>query len=131
MPVSAFYAGLLALLFVFLSAWVIRSRRSAGVPIGDGANEHLLRRMRVHANFAEYVPYALVLMALAESLESYPMILHGAGVGLVIARLLHAYGVGNTPENFRFRVTGMAMTFAAIATLALTCLVASVLRMFA
>jgi uncharacterized protein len=42
------------------------------------------------------------------------------------ARVLHAYGVSQSPENFRFRVSGMAMTFSAMGVLAAACLYASV-----
>ena len=68
MPITALYAGLLAPLFLLLSVRVIRQRRGAKVAVrGDGGDAMLLRRMRVHANFAEYVPLALLLMALAEN----------------------------------------------------------------
>ena len=66
MEITALYASLLAPLFILLSVRVIGARRSARVPVGDGGNTVLLRRMRVQANFAEYVPFALLLMALAE-----------------------------------------------------------------
>ncbi len=69
MPITAFYAALLAVLFLVLSFRVIGVRRGQRVEIGDGGDKELLRRMRVHANFAEYVPLALVLLALAEVLE--------------------------------------------------------------
>jgi uncharacterized protein len=64
MPITAFYAALLAPLFILLAVRVIRQRRGARVAIGDGGDKLLLRRMRVHANFAEYVPFALVLMCM-------------------------------------------------------------------
>ena len=70
MAITAFYASLLALLFILLSARVIAQRREAKVEIGHGESAQLLRRMRVHANFAEYVPFALLLMTLAESLRA-------------------------------------------------------------
>ena len=38
--------------------------------------------MRVHANFAEYVPFALVLLALAESLKVPSPLLHSMGLRL-------------------------------------------------
>ena len=68
MKITAFYAGLLALLFLFLSARTITYRRAQQVEIGDGGNRELLRRVRVHGNFAEYVPLGIVLMGLSESL---------------------------------------------------------------
>jgi len=127
MYVTAFYAALLAALFLVLSVRVIGWRREKRVEIGDGGERELLRRMRVHANFAEYVPYALLLMALSESMTPPRPLLHLLGVLLVIGRLLHAYGLGQTPQILRYRVLGMTLTFAAIGIAALMCFSQSVL----
>ncbi|HEY3305607.1 MAG TPA: MAPEG family protein [Candidatus Binatia bacterium] len=60
MPVIVpFYASLLALLFFFLSERVIWTRRQEQIPLGDRRNVRLQRAMRVHVNFAEYVPLAV------------------------------------------------------------------------
>ena len=72
MSVTPIYAGLLALLFILLSMRVIGTRRAARVALGDGGIPALLRRQRVHGNFAEYAPLALLLMALAE-LQGLPV----------------------------------------------------------
>ena len=93
MTITAFYAALLAVLFLYLSVRVIGWRRDRRVEFGHGEDFELLRRMRVHANFAEYVPFAIVLMALAESMEPPDLLVHVAGVVLVVGRLIHAYGV--------------------------------------
>ena len=127
MYVTAFYTALLAALFLVLSVRVIGWRREMRVEIGDGGERELLRRMRVHANFAEYVPYALLLMALSESMTPPRPLLHLVGVVLVIGRLLHAYGLGQTPQILRYRVLGMTLTFAAIGIAALMCFSQSVL----
>ena len=65
-PITTIYASLLGLLFVALSLRVIRTRGCVGVALGSGADPLLQRAVRVQANFAEYVPLALVLMALVE-----------------------------------------------------------------
>jgi|LNFM01.1.fsa_nt_gb uncharacterized membrane protein YecN with MAPEG domain len=109
--VTPIYAGLLALLFVVLSIRVIGTRRSAGVALGDGGDRMLLRRQRVHANFTEYVPLALVLLVIAELQGAPLLLLHGLGVALLTGRLVHAYGVSQDPERMALRVTGMAITF--------------------
>lgn len=114
MSITPVYAGLLALVFVALSIRVIGARRGAGISLGDGGDKALLRRQRVHANFAEYVPLALMLMLLAE-LQGVPRpVLHGLGLALLAGRLVHAAGVSREPENFKLRVTGMALTFTAL-----------------
>ena len=111
--------------FLFLSVRVIGSRRERRVEFGHGGDFELLRRMRVHANFAEYVPFALLLMALAESMEPPNVLLHAAGIVLVAGRIIHAYGVSQSPPIMRFRVYGLMMTIAAIAIAALICLALS------
>ena len=70
MPITALYAALLAGIFVILSVRVIAARRGSGAPLGDGGNPELLRRIRVQGNFSEYVPLALILLALAEGLQA-------------------------------------------------------------
>lgn len=127
MTITAFYASLLAFLFLFLSARVIAWRRQQHVEIGDGENRELLRRMRVHANFAEYVPFALLLMALAESMTPPRPLLHLIGIILVVGRLAHAYGLSQTPHILRFRIWGMMLTFTAIGLAAVMCFMLSAL----
>jgi uncharacterized membrane protein YecN with MAPEG domain len=121
LTITAFYAALLAALFLLLSIRVIGWRRIHRVEIGDGDNRELLRRMRVHANFAEYAPFTLLLMALAESMAPPRPLLHLVGLVLVAGRLLHAYGLSQTPQILRYRVWGMQLTFTALGIAALMC----------
>jgi uncharacterized protein len=123
MPITALYAALLVPLFIFLSLRVIRTRRGRKIGIGDGQDTRMLRVMRVHANFTEYVPMSLVLMALAESTGVHTLLLHAAGVALIAGRLSHAFGVSQDVENFTFRVTGMVLTFTVLGVMAAACLV--------
>jgi uncharacterized protein len=120
----------LACLFVALSARVIFMRGSARISLGDGGDAELRRRMRVHANFAEYAPFALLLLALAESLQTPDWALHLTGLSLLAGRCAHAFGVSRAKEDFRFRIGGMSLTFAAILTGAGACFVASARRGF-
>jgi hypothetical protein len=98
---------------------------SALVPLGDGRRQTPQRVMRVHANFAEYVPLALFLLAPAELTGTTAPLLHTHGLALLSGRALHAYGVSQTAENYRFRVAGMALTCAASLVAALLCLLES------
>lgn len=121
MPITALYASLLVPLFLLLASRVIRARRGTQVAVGDGGNALLMRRMRVHANFAEYVPLGLLLMALAESLETGNWLLHLLGIALLGGRLMHAFGMSQAEEKFVFRVTGVVATFSMLGTAALAC----------
>lgn len=108
------YAGLLALLFVGLSVRTLRLRRHLRIAVGDAGSEVMLRAMRVHSNFAEYVPLALLLLYFVEALGSKPLVVHVLGASLFIGRIFHAIGVSQVNERFSLRVLGMAMTFTPI-----------------
>jgi len=118
MPILALYSGLLGLLLVYLSLNVARNRKKFKVGIGDGENEDLARRIRVQANFIEYVPIALILLAVFESNHGHAMVAHIAGSALVLGRVLHAYGLGKTAKVSFGRVAGMMLTWLSILGLA-------------
>jgi uncharacterized membrane protein YecN with MAPEG domain len=122
------YAASLALLFFGLSVRVLLLRRQLKIGIGDARNETMLRAIRVHGNFAEYVPFTLLLALLVEISVAPALVVHAIGSCLVAGRAVHAYGVSKTPENFRFRVLGMALTFTALVGAALSLLVLAVTR---
>lgn len=123
MPATAIYAATSGLLFFALSIRTIRMRRRHCVAIGDGNNNELRRAMRVHANFAEYTPLALLLVFFVESGGAPTLLVHGLGIALLAGRLLHAWGVSQPRENFRYRVAGMVLTFSVLITSALEILV--------
>lgn len=123
--ITAFYAALLALIFLFLSLRVIAYRRSRRIAIGAEGDPDLLRRVRAQANFAEYAPLSLILIAFAEIQGLPPILVHGLGLALLVARSLHGFGLSRTPEDYRFRVTGMSLTFAVLALGAVANLVLS------
>jgi hypothetical protein len=129
MPITALYAALLTPLFILLSVRTIAARRKARVAFGPGEDDQLLRRMRAHANFAEYVPLALLLTALSESLGAPAPALHGLGASLLVGRIVHAYALSRTPHSVRFRVVGMTLTFAVLCLGALLALVLAVTRL--
>ncbi len=109
--VTPIYAALLALLYIFLSLRVIRLRIAFKVGIGDGEHKQLTRAIRVQGNFGEYVPFALLLMWMYETMNGAPLLVHILGILLCLGRVLHAYGVSQRREKLAFRQTGMVMTF--------------------
>ena len=128
MKILPVYASLLAVLFVFLSVRTIRARRSLRIGIGHAENPAMLRAMRVHANFAEYVPFALILIYFVESAPAEPILVHALGSALLLGRLSHAFGVSREPEDFSFRVFGMVLTFTVILISATYLLVSAVVK---
>jgi len=123
MMITPLYAALLALLFVVLSFRTLLLRRKLGVAIGAGENPVLARAIRVHANFAEYVPIALLLIAFLEVQINARLLVHGLCIALIVGRILHAYGVSQVEENFRLRVSGMILTLGTIIYAALRLIV--------
>ncbi|MGA9823284.1 MAG: MAPEG family protein [Methylocystis sp.] len=130
MPITAFYASLLVPLYILLAARTILMRFSARVSVGDGGDKELLRRMRVHANFAEYVPFALLLMGLAESLALDARLLHGVGIVLALGRYAHAYGMSRRKDILPLRTGGMIATLSVLIVLAASCFFLSMRRGF-
>ncbi|MCB1491881.1 MAG: MAPEG family protein [Rhodobiaceae bacterium] len=112
---TSLYAAPLALMYIVLAARVVNLRTSERVSLGTGESEALLRATRIHGNFSEYVPFTLLLMALAEMGGAWPWLIHGLGLALIAGRLLHAYSIPRGMKALRFRVAGMALTFAALA----------------
>ena len=121
------YAAVLALIYIVLAIRVIRLRRSAKVAIGTGGNAGLERTMRVHANFAEYVPFALLLATFVEMQGAPAWRVHLLCLALVAGRLIHAFGVSQERENIRLRVVGMATTIAVLTAMALSLLAARII----
>jgi uncharacterized membrane protein YecN with MAPEG domain len=111
MIITGLYAALLGLLFVALSVRTLRLRRSLRIAVGDAGNTEMLRAMRVHANFAEYIPLALFLIYLCETQGANRILVHALCLSLLVGRLSHSHGVSRSNENYRFRVAGMALTF--------------------
>ncbi len=93
MHITLIYAGLLGLLFLLLSFWVVKRRAQFRVMIGEGEAPEMLSAIRAHGNFAEYVPLTLLLMALCELAGVGPFWLHLGGVLLLAGRILHAIGI--------------------------------------
>ncbi len=112
--VTALVAALGAALYLVLSARVILRRRGRRVSLGDGGDPVLLRRVRVHANCAEYLPLGLVLLGLAETLGTPAAAVAVLGAGLLAGRVLHALGVDRVPQSLALRTAGMVLTLAAI-----------------
>ena len=93
MHITLIYGGLLGLLFLLLSFWVVKRRAQFKVMIGEGEAPEMLSAIRAHGSFAEYVPLTLLLMALCERAGVGALWLHLGGGLLLLGRILHAIGI--------------------------------------
>ena len=114
MSLLTLYAPLFALFFVLLSARTLLLRRKHQIGIGNGGNVLLSRAARAHANFAEYVPIALLLIYLLEQSIGSTLRIHVLCLSLLLGRMIHALGVSREPEDIRLRVVGMVLTLGVI-----------------
>ncbi|WP_172292913.1 MAPEG family protein [Pseudoruegeria sp. HB172150] len=112
--ITPIYAGLIALLFLFLSLRVVAGRFRHRISVGDGGEKDMVKRMRTQANCAEYAPVGLLLLLMAELQGMAPWALHVLGGLLLAGRVLHAYGYGRTPQIVLLRRVGMFGTVASI-----------------
>lgn len=109
--ITALYAGILALILIALSLRVIVvARARANVVYGDGGQAALTPVVRAQGNFTEYVPFALLLMGFLEATGSSANLIHGLGIALVIARILHPLGLRATSGPTFARVVGTVTT---------------------
>jgi len=110
-PITALYAGLLALLVGALGFQVGAARSRAGISILHGDDMELAEKIRRHANFTESVPLALILMGVLELNGASGLLLHGLGIALVVARVAHPFGLHHDNMRHPLRGVGAGVTF--------------------
>ncbi|WP_342078806.1 MAPEG family protein [Yoonia sp. SS1-5] len=126
LTISPVYAAILVAWFLVLSVRVITYRRANRIAYGDDGNKWFIARIRAQANFAEYAPVGIILLALID-LQGVPAIwLHLCGVTLTLGRLLHGLGLSFLPRQLNLRVAGMALTLVALALGAAINLIAAI-----
>lgn len=91
--ITSLYAAILALIYLGLTFYVIKGRVAANQSILHGDDMVLATKIRRHGNFAEFVPFALILMALAEASGANTTAINAAGLILVVARIAQPFGM--------------------------------------
>ena len=115
--VTSIIAAVLTIIFIKLSKDVIGLRRKNKVGLGSGGHDDLERAIRAQGNFAEYVPFGIILIACLELNGAPWWLVAIPGITLIIGRLFHAKGINEPPPNFGNRVMGMKFTFNTFITL--------------
>jgi len=109
--ITSVIASVLTIIFVRLSLAVIGLRRQNKVSLGNGGHEDLERAIRAQGNFAEYVPFGVILIACLEANGAPWWLVAMPGISLIIGRLIHAEGIKTPPPDFSKRILGMKLTF--------------------
>ena len=107
---TAIYAALLAVIALYLGAVVGSTRGRLKIPLGDGGKPELIVANRRHMNFVENVPLILILMALIELNDAPKFWLHLLGAPLVLARIVHPFGLNMDNMSSPMRIAGAALT---------------------
>lgn len=70
LPITALYGSIMMIFAIALSAKAGSFRGKSGISVlhGDPVNMELAQRVRVHQNFLEYLPMAIILMSAAAAL---------------------------------------------------------------
>ena len=116
-PITLLYAGILGLLSVLLANQVLFVRIR-------GEKEEKWRAYateRVQANFVENVPLTLILLYLFEISVSSKVAVHVFGSGLVLCRLLHAWGMSKYKGANYPRLIGTQGTFLLLSIISMAC----------
>lgn len=96
-------------------------RTQTGITLLHGEDDDLLRLIRAHGNFIEYVPLALLALAGAEVAGASPWLVAGCGGVLLVARTIHYFSLRASADGSG-RAIGAALTTLTMLVLAVTIL---------
>jgi|JI10StandDraft_1071094.scaffolds.fasta_scaffold282794_2 uncharacterized membrane protein YecN with MAPEG domain len=125
---TALYAGLLGLMHLVLAMRVGTPRTTTSLTLGRAATPPTAEAERL-ASFVAWVPMGLVLLALGEVNGFSAPALHGAGVALVLARVLHAAGIRADGSTTQLNFGGATLTSLVVLMLACGLLVTGTLAL--
>ena len=117
LPVTLTIAAAAAVVNLWLAFRIVPTRVKEKVLVGDNDDPRLRARMRAHANFVEYAPFVLILMALIELAGGATLWLWIAGIAFVLGRVVHGLGMDRGTSN-PLRAGGILATWLVLALLA-------------
>lgn len=116
--ITALYAGLAGLIYLWLTWAVIAHRRGNRISHGDGEDATFAKIIRGQGNAAEQMPMILIMMGLTEMLGAPAIAMHIAGIAFIVGRLVHGLHF-NGHIGFWARPFGMLLTLITTLVLAL------------
>ncbi|HEX5378446.1 MAG TPA: MAPEG family protein [Phenylobacterium sp.] len=119
---AALWAGLHIVLLLVLSLLVVRQRQKHKVALGDEGVPELAQAVRAFGNATEYVPAAMVGIAVLAAVGAPPLAIHVAGLLLFTGRVIHAIGLSASGGTSFPRAIGIVLTWIAYVFLAVALL---------
>lgn len=115
--ITPLYAAFFGVMFVMLS-WRVTSLRarfegSSKMHSNAGHND-LTAAVRAQGNFVEYIPLSLLLMWMLETMQVNHLVIHGLGILLIVARLMHLHGLHEPSGDGITRRIGTRLTWVQI-----------------
>jgi uncharacterized membrane protein YecN with MAPEG domain len=131
-PITLGTAGILGFFYVVISLRVTAARWKTRVSVGEDTGQPasfgtetavspLRIAIRSHANFAEYVPIALILLGGIESAGANRTLCLILAAMLILGRLAHPIGMARKAPN-PFRAGGALLTWTMIGVTAIVAL---------
>ena len=111
--ITPLYAGFFGIMLVLLS-WrvtILRRKYEGHHKMNEGGHNEMTAAVRAQSNIVEYLPFALLLMWMLETMHFSPRIIHGLGMLLVVARLMHLHGLNEPGGNGLTRKLGTRLTW--------------------
>ena len=117
--ITLLFASLHVLLMLVLLARISRHRHGQRIGLGDGGDAVLNRKIRVHGNFVEHAPIALLLLGLLELCGLQAVWLWTFGSALLLGRTMHAIGLSGSGGYSIGRFWGTALTWLVLLAMAI------------
>jgi uncharacterized membrane protein YecN with MAPEG domain len=117
--ITLLFASLHALLMLVLLARISRHRHGQRIGLGDGGDAVLNRKIRVHGNFVEHAPVALLLLGLLELCGLQAVWLWTFVSALLLGRIMHAIGLSGSGGYSIGRFWGTALTWLVLLAMAI------------
>lgn len=109
--ITALYASMLGFIYIKLSKNIIQLRRKYNVTLGHKKHADLEQAIRGHANFSEFVPLGLILLACLEINNVHYFVVLSLGGLFFLGRVFHAKSFLKEKIDKSLRVKGMQFTF--------------------
>ncbi|MEQ8434686.1 MAG: MAPEG family protein [Oceanicaulis sp.] len=107
---AGLYIGLNLLILLFAGINVSRYRRATQTSLGEGEGK-LQQACRAYGNSAEWLPGALLGLAVAAHLGAPALAIHVLGLMLTLGRVMFIAGLLSNPGPSVGRIGGMALTY--------------------
>lgn len=121
--VVPFYAAIFALFYIALTVRVIALRSSRRVSLGSGGDPALERAIRIHGNFIEYVPLALILLTAMEMQRRSRYELHILCLLLLLGRICHFLALSRENTMNPLRGAGVLLTILVLVVAAIALII--------